>query len=155
MTLTTTRLAGHRTLVQGTDILGVHGKQILDSSEWDAIADRKTHDEIHDAFDAKVKEFFGPIMEAADALHEAHKVQTDPAFYLVLDEGEDATPGRPEEIVALSHDSVVLRLLEQGAVNRLVWVNDSLEILEQPATATAPSFEVTEDGDPTDVTPAE
>ena len=153
MTLTTTRLAGHRTLVQGSDILGVHGKQILDSAEWDEIAATKQHTELHDEFDAKVKEFFAPIMEAADALHEAHKVQTDPAFYLVLDEGEEATPGRPEQVVALSHDSVVLRLLEQGAYNRLVWVNDSLEILEQGASA--PSFEVTEDGDPTDVTPAE
>ena len=155
MTLTTTRLAGHRTLVQGSDILGVHGKQILDSSEWDEVADRKTHDEIHDAFDAKVKEFFAPIMEAADALHEAHKVLTDPAFYLVLDEGEEATAGRPEEIVALSHDSVVLRLIEQGATNRLVWVNDSLEILEQGVSVTAPSFEITKNNNPTGVTPAE
>ena len=40
--------------------------------------------------------------------------------------------GTNEILVRLSHDSAVLRLIEQNPdTGRLLWVNDSLEILEK------------------------
>ena len=129
-TFNTTKLAGQRVLVRGTT-----GDQyeILDSSEWDEI---KLHVALHDAsdaFDASVKEFFAPLLEAADAAAEGPAQlaaeANDPAFTLVLSEGTEGVEMEPAEVIALSRDSAILRMIESGDTSRLVWVGDSIEIV--------------------------
>lgn len=127
---TTISLSGERVLVKGTDRFGTEGQTVLDGSTW---AEVKRHRAFHlatDGFDAAVETFFAPLMEAADQLNKAIATpKPDPDTYVILVEGEEGTPGRQQEVIKLDADSVVLRLIERGDTDRLVWVMDSLEIM--------------------------
>ena len=148
MTLSTTKLANNQVLVSGKDFNGVDGKTVLDGTEWAQIKLEQSHSQLHDEFDDAVNAFFAPLAAAAEKLEAAHQIQTDPAFYITLNEGTEGVEAQPKQVVALSHDSVVLRLFETGAAHqRLLWVNDELVITEAPAAAT-PSFGATGSGDP-------
>ena len=131
---TTQKLVNHRVVVSGTDNHGNFGTEVLDSTQWDAIVDATTHDALHEAFDAKVEEFFAPLTEAAEAIAQAHIETPDPATTLVIDEGEEGTAGRPAQIIHLGREAAILRLIEAGDVDRLIWVGDHLEILAAPDT---------------------
>ena len=64
----------------------------------------------------------------------------DPSTFVVLREEVAGQPAQPGLLVKLNHDSVVLRLLEQGNHQRLVWVDNTLEVLEsQPVVLYVPS----------------
>lgn len=131
MTFTTTKLVGSRVLVKGTDVFGVEGQTILDSTQWDEVNAHREFDQAADAFDAAVTEFFAPILEAAEKMNRKVEATPDPVSYVVLHEAVEAVPGQPGQLVKLNHDSIVLRLIEQNAATaRLVWVGDELEILE-------------------------
>jgi hypothetical protein len=133
MTFTITKLAGDRALVKGRDTAGTAGSQILDAAEWNEFTARNKHDEAHEAFDAAVEEFFAPLNAAVDALKETAKPKHDPLFFVTVQEKSEAVAGTEEVLVHLSHDSAVLRLIEQDPdTDRLIWVNDTLEILELP-----------------------
>ena len=123
-------LANHRALITGLDEAGVQHQTVLDTEEWDLLTKRTGFTAAIEEYDAKVAEFFKPLTEAADRLENAHKIQTDPAFYVVEQEGVQSTDGQPELLHFLSHDSVVIRLIEGGREDRLVWVGDDIEILE-------------------------
>lgn len=153
MTFTTKQLTGERVLVTGTDVLGTTGTTVLDSSEWNGVKAHLGYHEATDEFDAKVAEFFAPLTEAAEKLAAAgYTPQVDEDAIVVFDEGVEPTVGKQREVAHLGRDSIVLRLLERGDHDRLVWVNDSLEVLtkeELPATTgggvnTTPDSEVTE-----------
>ena len=129
--LTTTELSGDRVLVEGVDHRGNEGQQVLDATQWNSI---KTHDEVHEAqeaFDAAVEEFFAPLTEAADAFEAAREERNapDPASYVVIHEAVEGVEARPEFVVPLTQDSIILRLIEEGQADRLIWVNDVLEVL--------------------------
>ncbi len=126
---TTTRLAGSRTLVQGTDSASNSGSVVLDSAEYDNLFAQDQLADAHAEFDAAVEEFFAPITEAADKLEAAHRVEVDPSSIYVVDEGEAGVSGRPAKIIEVSHDTQVLRLV-QSDPDRLLWVNGTLEITE-------------------------
>jgi hypothetical protein len=131
MSFTITKLAGDRALVKGRDASGTYGQQILDASEWSEVTAHTKHDEAHEAFDAAVEAFFAPLNEAVDALKATAKPKQDPLFFVTLQEKSEAVAGTDEVLVHLSHDSAVLRLIEQDPdTERLLWVNDTLEILE-------------------------
>ena len=139
MSFTITNLAGDRALVKGRDASGNHGQQILDAAEWNEFNARNKHDEAHEAFDAAVEEFFAPLNQAVDALKETAKPKLDPLFFVTVQEGTAAVEGTHEVLVHLSHDSAVLRLITQDPdTDRLLWVNDTLEIL---ADAPAPKVQ--------------
>ena len=123
-------LANHRALVTGLDEAGVQHQTVLNTEEWDQLNKRTGFTAAIEEYDAKVAEFFKPLTEAADRLENAHKIQTDPAFYVVEQEAVTPTEGQPELLHFLSHDSVVIRLIEEGREDRLVWVGDDIEILE-------------------------
>lgn len=127
---TTTNLTGERVLVRGTDQFGTEGQAVVFASQWNDVKARSSHMEAHESFEAAVEEFFAPIMEAADLLNSSAQPKVDPISYVVLQEGTEAEQGRDEIAVKLTVDSIVLRLLEQGDYDRLVWVNDQLEVLE-------------------------
>jgi hypothetical protein len=132
MSFTIINLAGDRALVKGRDAQGNHGQQIIDAAEWNEFNAHKKHEEAHADFDAAVEEFFAPLNEAVDALKETAKPKQDPLFYVTVQEATASVEGAHEVLVRLSHDSAILRLIEQDPdTERLIWVNDSLEILEQ------------------------
>jgi hypothetical protein len=133
MSFTITKLAGDRALVKGRDASGTHGQQILDAAEWTELNAQTKHMEAHEAFDAAVEAFFAPLNNAVDALKDTAKPKHDPLFFVTIQEKSEAVEGTDEILVRLNHDSAVLRLIEQDPdTDRLLWVNDTLEILELP-----------------------
>jgi hypothetical protein len=131
MSFTIIKLAGDRALVKGRDAVGTYGQQILDAAEWNDFNAHNQHNNAHEAFDAAVEAFFAPLSEAVDALKATAKPKQDPLFFVTVQEKSEAVAGTDEVLVRLSHDSAVLRLVEQDPdTARLLWVNDTLEILE-------------------------
>lgn len=155
---TTVALTGDRVLVKGTDRFGTTGETVLDGSTW---AEVKRHTAFKDAestFNEAVEDFFAPLMEAADQLQSTLSVRKpDPDTYVVLEEGEAATPGRQREVIHLDADSVVLRLIEAGQTDRLVWVMDRLEVMQVQELPAEDTFvDPTDyDGGPADDAPTE
>lgn len=130
MTFTTIALTGERTLVKGEDQFGVQGEVVLDATEWNTVKAQKAVLEAHETFDSAVEEFFAPLLEAQAQLETAHsRPEIDPVSYIVLDEGEEGTPSRQRHVHKLDRDSIVLRILEDGDHDRLVWVAGQLEVL--------------------------
>ena len=128
-----TELAGHRALVTGD----ANQQCILDTTERDELRLLIENREVDQMFDEDIEDFFAPLTRAAE-LHDRHhellaqqfNQADDPAFSLVLKEAVEGVEGVEEERVVLSHDSVVLRLIDSGQTDRLVWVgNDHIEIV--------------------------
>lgn len=135
-TFNTQLLAGSRVLVTGTDNASERRSAILDSTEWDTLRHDQTAAEAAEEFDRVTKAFYAPLTEAAERAEKAQLPKLDPAFTYVVTEGEPGTKGVEEHIIELAHDTVVLRLLEQGDHSRLVWVGDKVEVLAAPAKTT-------------------
>lgn len=130
MSFETIKLTNHRVVVKGTDSYGSTGETVLNSEQWDSINRRTAHDEAVDKFNEAVSEFFAPLTDAIEAAEAATQGEdTDPVSYVVLNEGTVATAGEQREVVNLTRDSIVLRLIEEGQEDRLVWVNNELEVL--------------------------
>ena len=123
-----TRLAGERALVQGTD----EGETtILYTDEFDRLKGNTALKEAEADYDAKVKEFFAPVVEASEAFEQAKKAAqqvNDPAFRVVVQEAIEATAGQAERVHILGPDAAILRLIESGDTSRLLWVNGAIEI---------------------------
>ena len=132
-------LTGERVLVRGQDSTGRDGETVLDGSEWAEVNRRLSLKTATVQFDEAVEQFFAPLMEAVEKLEAAGiKQDTDPMSYVVLEEGNEGEASTERVVHHLSKDSIVLRLLENGGDDRLVWVGDTLEILEVlPGTSTA------------------
>jgi hypothetical protein len=130
MSFDTTRLVGSRVMVVGTDTFGTKGQTVLDSTQWDEVKSNTAYDQAIEAFDAAVADFFAPILEAAEATAVAIEKPQDPSSYVVLSEAVEGVEGKPAQLVHLNNDSIVLRLIESGDEDRLVWVDGGLEVLE-------------------------
>lgn len=128
-----TELAGHRALVTGD----ANQQCILDTTERDELRFMLENREVDEMFNQDIEDFFDPLTRAAelhDLRHEMLAQQfnqaDDPAFSLVLKEAVEGVEAVKEERVVLGHDSVVLRLIDTGRTDRLVWVgNDRIEIV--------------------------
>ena len=136
----TIRLANHRVLVDGTDAFGNSGRTVLDSTQWDGIKAELTKSTVEDQFNAAVEEFYAPLLEKIDAIvADAQKSVVDDAYVLTVGETVNAVEAVAPTVYRLNQDSAILRLLEEGRTDRLVWVNDKLEIIaeqdETPADA--------------------
>lgn len=127
---TTSPLVDGRVLVQGEDSHGSQGSTTVDGSQWAEINRRDEFSQANDDFDRAVEEFFKPLTDAAEERERALTRPTDPIAYVVLHEGTSGVPAQDEQLVKLSKDSMILRIIEEGQTDRLVWVEDSLEILE-------------------------
>lgn len=141
----TTRLSGGRALIEGTDFKGVTNSVVVDTAQWDEVTGHTAFSQATADFDAAVEKFFAPLEAAADKLKSALERPTDATSYVVLQEGQDAQPAVAQHIVKLNRDSILLRIVEQGDFDRLMWVKDQLEVLEVPAPATT-GVSVSEDG---------
>ena len=128
-----TELAGHRALVTGD----ANQQCILDTTERDELRLMLENREIDEMFEEGIEDFFAPLTRAAELHDRRHELLAqqfnqadDPAFSLVLKEAVEGVEGVEEERVVLSHDSVVLRLIDSGRTDRLVWVgNDRIEVI--------------------------
>lgn len=140
MTFTTVKLAGQRTLVTGEDAHGNNGKVVLQSREWDYVKAESTQDHRLAEFNAVVDEFFKPLTDAVDAYNEGVKSDVDPIDTVTIGDEVEGVEHKPAKVIVLSHDSKVLRLIEEGQHDRLIWVGDQLEITEfvPPQQAPAP-----------------
>lgn len=127
---TTTLLLGSRVLVQGTDVNSVTGTTVVDSTQWEEVNSHREYSLAADEFDVAVEAFFAPLTEAADKIkgHGLNK-PTDSTSYVVLHEEVEPTPGTPGVVVELSKDSIILRVIEEGNTDRLVWVGGGLEVV--------------------------
>lgn len=127
---TTANLTNERVLVKGTDQFGTEGQTVLDASEWNEVKAHQSQAHAVEGFDAAVEEFFAPLMKAIDEVASTQQKKIDPITYVVIHEGTEAQQGRDEVAVKLGTDSIVLRLIELGDYDRLVWVDSQLEVLE-------------------------
>lgn len=134
---TSTKLAGDDYLVAGTDVHGNSGKVVLDGSDWNAVLAARATDVALEAFDAKVTEFFRPLTEAAEELKAAREAaaQGDELFRVVITKGTKGTPAQEEQVVHLDTSGAILRLIDEGRFDRLLWVGDQLVITAEPVVS--------------------
>ena len=126
MTFQVQNMLGDQALVSGTDHLGNTGKTIVFTTQWDELKARKNFSSAQEDFDAQVEAFFAPLTEAAEKLEKAVNAKApDSASFIVLTEAVEGTPSQPAQVVALTKDSIILRLIEEGNTDRLVWVDES------------------------------
>ena len=157
MSFNTTKLTNQRVLVAGTDVNGVSGQTIVHSAQWDELNQRDDVSRAQEAFDAAVHEFFKPLTDAAEKAKRSIEVPEDSASYVVLDEGSEGEARRPRQVLKLSHDSIVLRLIEEGNTDRLIWVNGELEVTEAsvaPTPSAPAAAPETTDGEDVAVAPS-
>lgn len=124
---TTTNLVGNRVLVNGTDVNGIVDKIVLDGTQFVELKGNSAHELAHNAFNEAVKEFYLPLTEAADALQAAHE-GVDDIFTEVIAEAVEPTFGQARRTVTLTPDTVILRRIEAGDTDGLIWVGGKLEI---------------------------
>lgn len=135
---TTTALANEFFLVEGTDARSRYGEHVLDGSEWLEIKRALGTDTAKAELDAAVEEFFKPLVEAADAFAAAKAPVVDALSVIVLNEGTTGEPAREREVIHLSQASQILRAIEEGTTDRLLWVDGSLVLTAAPAEAPVP-----------------
>lgn len=124
----TTILAGQRVLVTGSK---KNQLTILDSAEWDSIKAYQAYHLAGEAYDEAVTAFFAPIVEAAEKANAAlaeSLPKRDDAFVIVLSEGTEGVEEVEPEVIQLGRDAAILRMIEEGNTDRLVWVGDTIEI---------------------------
>ena len=125
----TTKLAGHRTLVEGFDNMGTAHQTILNSEEFDEIEQHFELEQADDVFNQAVAAFFAPLTEAAEQHQDQVAQGIDPAFLLVVEEGQAGQAARDQVVIELGLDTVILRMLAVGDTSRLLWVGDVIEVL--------------------------
>ena len=135
---TATALANESFLVEGTDIRGKYGECVIHGDEWLAIKRALGTDTAKEQLDAAIEEFFKPLVEAAEAFTEAKAPVVDALSVIVLNEGTAGEPAREREVVHLGRDAQILRAIEEGTTDRLLWVNDVLMITAAPAEIHTP-----------------
>ena len=141
-TFTTTALANGSVLVTGA--AGTRSYQtILDGRGFASIKQHQTVSMAEKDYDQTVRDFFAPLTDAADALEDAARPTIDPAFIYIVEEGVKSVEGKPATLIELDEDTVILRLIEQGRVDRLQWATiggeDTILILEEPSLEATPT----------------
>ena len=119
-------MLGGTALVAGTDITGKSGQTIVSTVQWNELTGRDNFSKATADFDAAVEKFFAPLEKAAKKAKKAlERPSQDPSEYIVLKEAVKGRESSPAEVVALNRDSIILRLIEEGQTDRLVWVDES------------------------------
>ena len=129
-TFTTTRLSGQRVLVTGAT---QEQHTILSAAEWDSVKVNTQIKALEEGFDTEVEKFFAPIVEASEKMEQAFAAtlpKVDPDRVIVLKEATEGTPETPAEVLVLSDHSLILKLIDEGKTDRLIWVGSSIEIVE-------------------------
>lgn len=130
MSFDVVRLLGSRASVTGTDSKGVAGSTVLDTTEWDELNATRAYAQDTAEFEAACEAFFAPLTDAAAKLGNKIERTADPASYIVLEEAQAGVPAKAGVLHRLNRDSIILRLIEQGDTDRLMWVGDNLEVTD-------------------------
>lgn len=132
MYFNTTALAGDQFLVEGSDARGHHDSTVVDGRQWMRLTRNNQRRDALAKFDSEVEEFFAPLVEAAEAAQTAGRLELDPLLYVVEQEGSAGTPGSREIVTELEPGSVILRAIEEGHLDRLLWVKGELLLTAAP-----------------------
>lgn len=125
-TFTYTNLAGDRALV--TD--GGKRSTVLNVADWNEAQRRLALVDATEEFNAEVAEFYFTLTEAAERVNAVQAKAIDPNQFVVINEGVEGEQHVCAEVIDLSYDGQIARLINEGNTDRLVWVgNDSIEIL--------------------------
>ena len=127
MTFDLTMLAGGQALITGDK---PKQRCVLDATQWVQIKQHQQLIEAEEVFDATVEEFYKPLTEAAGEYESrlGQIVKADPAFEYVLQPGTEGTEKTSREVYYLDNASAILRMIESGNTDRLIWVNDQILI---------------------------
>ena len=127
MTFNLTMLAGDQALVTGSKKAQ---RCVLDASQWIQLKQHKARMEAEEVFDATVEEFYKPLTEAAGEYESrlGQIMKADPAFEYVIQPGAEGTEKTSREVYYLDDASAILRMIESGDTDRLIWVNDQILI---------------------------
>lgn len=132
-TFTIQYLANDRALITGYDDEGEHHKAIYSSAEYTHLQEHGLYGEAEEVYNNMVAEFYAPITEAVAALDEQKEAiaaaKMDPALYVVVQEEVEGVEEKRQILQRLEHGTVIIRLIENDEVHRLIWVNDSIELL--------------------------
>lgn len=131
---TTLALAGNLVLVEGTDVRGVLGQTTVDATEYNELARRQQIESAHAEFDGAIEEFYSVLTTAAAKFEAAHQVEIDPLLYIVEQEAVEGQAHKAQVTRLLQPGTVILRAIEQGKTDRLVWVNEQLVLTAAPVT---------------------
>lgn len=147
------KLASERALVTGHDEYGKPRRTILSTLEYSEVKAEHAKQIAVEDFDAAIEEFYAPIIEAAEAIKRSVDQVEDPDFFVETQAESEGTPAQPRVVRRLQRDTVILRLIESGNTDRLIWVDDTIEILAYEAPSnediTVPELaEVSEDDAP-------
>ena len=127
MSFNLTMLASNQALITGDK-----SKQrcVLDATQWIQIKQHQARIEAEEVFDATVEEFYKPLTEAAGEYESrlGQIMKADPAFEYVLQPGAEGTEKTSREVYYLDNASAILRMIESGNTDRLIWVNDQILI---------------------------
>jgi len=126
MTFQVQTMLGNTALITGTDIAGNTGKTQVSTTQWEELKQRQNFSSATADYDKAVEDFFAPLVEAGEKIKEAAagKLQ-DPAEYVVFDEGTEGVKAQAKQIVQLNKDSMILRFIEEGNTDRLVWIDET------------------------------
>ena len=117
----TTRLANDRVIV--SEYVGdILYETILDGTDY--FAWRRI---VHEAsalveIDNEIDEFFKPLNDAAAKIRKLDQPAGDPDRTVVLVPEVEHVNGAREQVLILSEDSTILRLIFEGRLDKLAWV---------------------------------
>ena len=138
------KLVNGRSLVSGTDRNGVSNTMQVMSHRWEEIKRELRARQALVEFDHTIEKFYKPLEDAADKFNQTTQPKpADPLSYIDIESPEEATPGSPGKRIELDRDSIILRTIETGQFDRLVWVGSELVILVEepgPEVAAPPLF---------------
>lgn len=138
MRFNTTELANNQYLVSGTDYRGVHAETVVDGHEWNAFKREQAVRDAQGAFDSSLREFFAPLLEATEELKSVGQATLDPLLHVVEQEAVAGSAGKERIVRALDRDTVILRAIDGGHYDRLIWVNGDLEVTAAPIARVNP-----------------
>ena len=133
MSFTTIALTGNKVLVEGTDVRGLSDSQVVDSTQWDRVKSNASYKTALSAIDDAIATLVAPITAAVDAANAIAKPATlDPLLYVVEQDAVEHVAGQQQMLTKLNSDSVILRAIEEGKADRLLWVQHQLVLSAAP-----------------------
>ena len=114
MTFHVQNMIGGQALVSGTDKLGNEGKTVVSTTQWDELNARSNFSKATEDFNAVVEEFFAPLTEAAKKAERELNRRSRTRRSTSSSPRAPRVRAKPAEIIQLSRDSIILRLIEEG-----------------------------------------
>ena len=125
MSFTTTALTNDRVIVSGEDKFGTVGKMVLCAAQYNILFAEDKLKAAKSAFNAEVEAFYAPLTNAAEKFERASEESGDPLDFVVVQEGVEATEGRPEIRERLNLDTKIIMLVAADETDRLIWVDET------------------------------